>query len=117
MPLLNFIPAPTWRDLVDILFLTLVAYQLYEWFRETRALRVLIGLVVLGGIYSVAKLWGLFLTTWVFQVNLKGLAAGKHSIRLTGKNVDLPSGLKVEQITPQSIEITLPEDPPAIQRN
>lgn len=68
MPLLNFIPAPTWRDLVDILFLTLVAYQLYDWFRETRALRVLIGLVALGGIYSVAKLWGLFLTTWVFQI-------------------------------------------------
>ncbi len=67
MPLLNFIPAPTWRDLVDILFLTVVAYQLYEWFRGTRALRVLIGLVALGGIYSVAKLWGLFLTTWVFQ--------------------------------------------------
>jgi len=68
LPLLNFIPTPTWRDLVDILFLTLVAYHLYQWFRETRALRVLIGLVVLGGIYSVAKLWGLFLTTWVFQI-------------------------------------------------
>ena len=68
MPLLNFIPTPTWHDLVDILFLTLVAYHLYQWFRETRALRVLIGLVVLGGIYSVAKLWGLFLTTWVFQI-------------------------------------------------
>jgi hypothetical protein len=69
LPLLNFIPAPTWRDLVDIL------------------------------------------------VNLKGLAAGKHSIRLTGKNVDLPSGVKVEQIIPQSIEITLPEDQPANQSN
>lgn len=68
MPLLELIPTPAWRDLVDILFLTLVAYQLYQWFRETRALRVLIGLVVLGGIYSVAKLWGLFLTTWVFQI-------------------------------------------------
>ena len=68
MPLLNFIPTPTWRDLADILFLTLVAYHLYQWVRETRALRVLIGLVVLGGIYSVAKLWGLFLTTWVFQI-------------------------------------------------
>jgi uncharacterized protein (TIGR00159 family) len=68
LPLLNLIPTPAWRDLVDILFLTLVAYQLYQWFRETRALRVLIGLVVLGGIYSVAKLWGLFLTTWVFQI-------------------------------------------------
>jgi uncharacterized protein (TIGR00159 family) len=66
--LLNFIPAPTWRDLVDILFLTLVIYQLYVWFKETRALRVIIGLVALGGIYSVAKLWDLFLTTWVFQI-------------------------------------------------
>ncbi|MGD8257391.1 MAG: diadenylate cyclase [Desulfobacterales bacterium] len=68
MPLLNYIPVPTWRDFIDILFLTLVAYQLYQWFSETRALRVLIGLVLLGGIYSIAKLWGLFLTTWVFQI-------------------------------------------------
>lgn len=68
MPLINLIPIPTWRDIIDILFLTLVTYQLYIWFRETRALRVLIGLVVLGGIYSIAKFWGLFLTTWVFQV-------------------------------------------------
>ena len=68
MPLLKFIPAPTWRDLVDILFLTLVIYQLYVWFKETRALRVIIGLVALGGIYSIAKSWDLFLTTWVFQI-------------------------------------------------
>jgi diadenylate cyclase len=68
LPLLKFIPAPTWRDLIDILFLTLVTYQLYVWFKETRALRVIIGLVVLGGIYSVAKSWHLFLTTWVFQI-------------------------------------------------
>ncbi len=68
MPLFDLIPAPTWRDLIDILFLTFVAYQLYIWFRETRALRVLIGLTVLGAIYSLAKLWGLFLTTRVFQI-------------------------------------------------
>jgi len=64
----NYFPIPVWRDLVDILFLSLVAYHLYIWFRETRALRVLIGLVVMGGIYSLAKLWDLFLTTWVFQI-------------------------------------------------
>ena len=68
MYLLNLIPAPTWRDIADILFLTIVAYQLYVWFRESRALRVIIGLVALGGIYSIAKFWGLFLTTWVFQI-------------------------------------------------
>jgi uncharacterized protein (TIGR00159 family) len=68
LSLLDFIPSPTWRDLIDILFLTIVTYQLYVWFRGTRALRVLIGLVVLGGVYSLAKFWGLFLTTWVFQI-------------------------------------------------
>lgn len=65
---LRFFPAPTWSDLIDVLFLTLVIYQLYVWFRETRALRVIIGLVALGGIYSIAKAWNLFLTTWVFQI-------------------------------------------------
>lgn len=68
MPIANFLPMPAWRDLVDILFLTLVAYQLYEWFRETRALKVIIGLAALGVIYSIARLWGLFLTTWAFQI-------------------------------------------------
>lgn len=68
MSILDLVPLPTWRDIVDILFLAIVAYQLYVWFRGTRALRVLIGLVVLGGVYSLAKLWGLFLTTWVFQI-------------------------------------------------
>ena len=68
MLLLDLIPAPTLRDFADILFLTFVTYQLYVWFRETRALRVLIGLLVLGAIYSLAKMWGFFLTTRVFQV-------------------------------------------------
>ncbi len=65
---LNLIPTPTLRDFADILFLTFVAYQLYAWFKETRALRVLIGLLVLGVIYSLAKMWGFFLTTRVFQI-------------------------------------------------
>ncbi|NNK84043.1 MAG: hypothetical protein HKO91_00640 [Desulfobacterales bacterium] len=68
MFVLDLIPAPTLRDVADILFLTFVTYQLYVWFRETRALRVLIGLLVLGAIYSLAKMWGFFLTTRVFQV-------------------------------------------------
>jgi len=66
--LFELIPIPSWPDVLDILFLGFVAYYLYEWFRETRALRVIIGLIALGGIYSVAKFWGLFLTTWAFQI-------------------------------------------------
>ncbi len=68
MNFLDIIPTLNWRDFVDILFLSLVTYQLFVWFRGTKALRVLIGLVVLGGIYSLARIWGLFMTTWAFQV-------------------------------------------------
>jgi len=65
--ILDIVPSLRWRDLVDILFLSMVAYQLFVWFRGTRALRVLISLVVLGLVYSLAKFWGLFMTTWAFQ--------------------------------------------------
>lgn len=68
MSFLDIIPSLTWRDLIDVLFLSLVAYQLFVWFKGTKAFRVLIGLVVLAGIYSLARFWGLFMTTWVFQV-------------------------------------------------
>jgi uncharacterized protein (TIGR00159 family) len=45
-----------------------VAYHLFLWFRGTKALKALVGLLVLGIIFTVARTWGLFLTTWVFQI-------------------------------------------------
>ena len=62
------IPVPTWRDIPDILLQTIAAYQLHNWFRETSALRVLIGLAVPGAVHSVVRFWGLFLIPLVFQV-------------------------------------------------
>jgi len=56
------------QDVVDILFLTVVAYHLYLWFRGTKAFKALVGLLALGIIFTVARTWGLFLTTWVFQI-------------------------------------------------
>ncbi len=56
------------QDILDILFLTLVAYYLYIWFRGTKAFKALIGLIVLGVVFTIARTWGLFLTTWVFQI-------------------------------------------------
>jgi uncharacterized protein (TIGR00159 family) len=56
------------RDVLDILFLAIVAYHLYLWFRGTKALKALVGLIVLGIVFTVARSWGLFLTTWVFQI-------------------------------------------------
>jgi len=56
------------QDVVDILFLTAVAYHLFLWFRGTKAFKALVGLLALGIVFTVAQTWGLFLTTWMFQI-------------------------------------------------
>ncbi|MGE5842823.1 MAG: diadenylate cyclase [Deltaproteobacteria bacterium] len=56
------------QDVLDILFLTVVAYHLYLWFRGTKAFKALVGLFALGVVFTIAQTWGLFLTTWVFQI-------------------------------------------------
>ncbi len=54
------------QDVLDILFLTVMVYYLYRWFKGTKAFKALVGLVALGIVYTVSDAWGLFLTTWVF---------------------------------------------------
>ena len=56
------------QDVVDILFITIVVYHMYIWFRSTKAFKALIGLLALGIIFTIAQTWGLFLTTWMFQI-------------------------------------------------
>lgn len=56
------------QDVLDILFLTIVAYHLYRWFQGTKAFQALVGLIALGVVFTIARTWGLFLTTWVFQL-------------------------------------------------
>ena len=56
------------RDIADILLLSALVYYLYLWFRGTKAYKALIGMMVIGVVFTIAKSWGLFLTTWVFQI-------------------------------------------------
>ena len=56
------------QDVLDILFLTVFSYHLYLWFRGTKAFKALVGLLVFGAVFTAARVWGLFLTTWVFQI-------------------------------------------------
>jgi diadenylate cyclase len=56
------------QDGLDILFLTIVVYYLTLWFWGTKAFKALVGLLVLGLIYTATRSWGLFLTTWVFEI-------------------------------------------------
>ena len=56
------------QDILDILFLSVVAYHLYLWFQGSKALKALVGLLALGIVFTLARTWGLFMTTWVFQI-------------------------------------------------
>ncbi len=68
MNLLAIISHFRFKDVIDILILTIFAYHLYLWFQGTKAFKALVGLMALGIIYTAAQLWDLFLTTWMFQI-------------------------------------------------
>ena len=55
------------QDVADILIMSFLVYQLYSWFKNTKALQVVLGLLFLGVIYLVTKNLGLFMTSWILQ--------------------------------------------------
>jgi uncharacterized protein (TIGR00159 family) len=55
------------QDIADILIMTLLLYQLYSWFRRTRAMQVLLGLGVVTIIYFITRFLGLYMTSWILQ--------------------------------------------------
>lgn len=55
------------QDIIDILIMSFIVYQLYSWFKHSKALQVVIGLGFLGILYIVTKNLGLFMTSWVLQ--------------------------------------------------
>ncbi len=56
------------QDTIDVLLLSVLVYHLYLWFWGTKAFKALVGLLALGVVFTLARFWGLFLTTWVFQI-------------------------------------------------
>jgi uncharacterized protein (TIGR00159 family) len=47
--------------------MSFLIYQLYSWFKNTKALQVVMGLIFLVLLYVVTKNFGLFMTSWVLQ--------------------------------------------------
>ena len=61
------IPSIRIQDIADILIMTFLLYQLYSWFRGTRAIQVLLGLGVVTLIYFATRFLNLYMTSWVLQ--------------------------------------------------
>jgi len=68
MHIFSIITNLRFQDVFDILFLSVLVYHLYLWFWGTKAFKALVGLLAMGVIFTLARFWGLFLTTWVFQI-------------------------------------------------
>src|SRR5512136_3380311 len=47
--------------------MSFLVYQLYSWFKNTKAFQVVVGLGFLVLLYMVTKNFGLFMTSWVLQ--------------------------------------------------
>ena len=52
---------PGWQDLIEILIVAALTYRLLLLLQRTRAMQMLLGLVLLGGTYLVARLFGFML--------------------------------------------------------
>jgi uncharacterized protein (TIGR00159 family) len=61
------IPSIRIQDIADILIMTFLLYQLYSWFRGTRAIQVLLGLGIVTLIYFATRFLDLYMTSWVLQ--------------------------------------------------
>lgn len=55
------------QDIADILIMSFLVYQLYSWFKNTKALQVVMGLGFLVLLYVATRNLGLFMTSWVLQ--------------------------------------------------
>lgn len=54
-------------DAVDIAIIALFVYLLLIWFKRSRARFMLIGVIIVGGVYALARMCNLYLTTMAFQ--------------------------------------------------
>jgi uncharacterized protein (TIGR00159 family) len=65
--IINPFPTITFAEIVDIIFVAVLFYTAIVWARRTRAAFVVRGILILGGIYIIARYLDLQMTAWVFQ--------------------------------------------------
>jgi uncharacterized protein (TIGR00159 family) len=66
MPALVVKPV-TPADVLDMAIVGLLIYALLVWFKRTKTAFVVLGLMILGAVYVLARMTGMFMTIWIFQ--------------------------------------------------
>ena len=63
----GLIPSPRWQDVLDILIVAYVIYRIALLIRGTRAMRMVLGLVVVGVAFMGSQILGLFTLNWLLN--------------------------------------------------
>ena len=71
--MLNFISSLRWQDFVDILIVTVIIYRIILLIRGTRAVQMLIGIVVITVIYFISRQFDLLTLHWLFRTFLNSI--------------------------------------------
>jgi diadenylate cyclase len=70
---IGVIPRPRWQDVLDILIVAFVIYRIVLLIRGTRAMQMVVGLVILGAAYVTSQILGLFTLNWLLNSFLGSL--------------------------------------------
>lgn len=71
--MLDFLSLIRWQDIIDILVVAFVIYQLISIIRGTRSVQMLLGLVILTVVYFLAATFDLAALKWIMQTFLSSI--------------------------------------------
>jgi uncharacterized protein (TIGR00159 family) len=60
-------PDLRWQDIVDILIVSFIIYKIFLLIKGTRAIQLILGLVIIMFVFSLAERFGLFTVGWIFN--------------------------------------------------
>ena len=61
------IPEIRWQDIVDIVIVAFIIYRVFVLIKGTRAIQLLLGLVIVMFVFALAKRFELFTLSWIFN--------------------------------------------------
>jgi diadenylate cyclase len=64
---ISVIPTPRWQDILDILIVAYVIYRIALLIRGTRAMQMVLGLVIVGSAFVSSQVLGLFTLNWLLN--------------------------------------------------
>ena len=76
------------KDIVDILIVSFIIYKTFLLIKGTRAIQLILGLVILIFVFSLADRFGLFTVGWIFN-NFVGSISIRYCRHIPGRYTEI----------------------------